>query len=743
MKIAKLLSQGLVFSLALSFIACGGATKNNQIFLENATLIPNAKAIQLVDSKADASTVGLYQYLKAVGESDLLLYGHMEDTILKAGSTHLTESDTKDMVGSISAIVGFDCGDMFKGFASRYNERHPASTVPDTTEGNITAAALFTNDAIKEGAIVTLSSHMPNFSTSKKLEGTFDKTYNQFDYSLADSYVLTGDCMNQILPGGLYNESFRGHLDMIAEYASQVKGSILFRPFHENTGSWFWWGKAFCDAETYKSVYKYTVEYLRDEKNIRNILYIYGPGSEASTEEEYEERYPGDEFVDIVGFDTYDSDPVTDEEGYTFQQNLEELVKLTDSFAKKHKKLMAVTEIGMSSSAGGGIKETGNKRPEWFTEIMNILTKPEYDCCYFMVWTNYSRNSSFYTPYVEEINKDGTLKGHELLDHFLSFHQDPKSVFATDQSKAMKIITAGKSKLPKVEPYSDISGYVTAPVSRQRILEETNLMARVNQEISSAEFRILGNEKEIILPAKLEGKQVTAVLDEASLEEIGKAPGGKIALYADKEKLHEIIVMYNVEPKLNNPYLVDDFEDYAGLEDLLSTSWIINKDIGCELSLTLSNQFVHQGDFALKFEYKETKHGWAGAEISKESDWSDCNALQFWVKPDGLNQKTVIQIKTKDGGAYEAYLQGYPEYSSSTDPMLVTLPFDEFVDKNGSGRLSIEKASMISGMGLWVNAIPASKAIDENGFVRGILYYDDIKAVYTAERKPVFERITE
>ncbi|MDK2965057.1 glycosyl hydrolase [Lacrimispora sp.] len=730
----------LAFLSQTAFFKLGSSKQEK--YLVGSTVIQNAGsvAVQLADPKADASTVALYQYLKAVGKSDMILYGHMEDTVLKAGASELTESDTKDMVGSISAVVGFDSGDMFKGYASKYNKRNPDAAVPETTAGNITAAALFSNEAIKEGAVITLSSHMPNFSASKKLEGTIDKTYDQFEYSSADSYVLTGDCMNQILPGGLFNESFRGHLDLIAEYASQVKGTILFRPFHENTGSWFWWGKAFCDAETYKSVYKYTVEYLRDEKNVHNILYLYGPGSEAANDEEYEERYPGDEFVDIIGFDTYDSDPVTDEEGYIFQQNLEKLVNLTDGFAKKHRKLMAVTEIGMSTSAGGGIKETGNKRPEWFTEIMNILTKPEYDCCYFMLWTNYSRSSSFYSPYVEEINKDGTLQGHELLEPFISFYQNKKSIFAADQSKTMKTITAGKKKMPKAEPYSEISGYITTPVARQRILEETILMARVNQKVSKSEFQISGNEKEITIPADLEGKQVTAVLDETTLEKIGEVADGRIALYADGKKLQEIIVMYNVEPRLNDPYLVDDFENYAGLESFLITSWAVNKDIGCELNLTLSDKFVHGGDLALKFEYKETKNGWAGAEISRESDWSGCNTLQFWVKPDGLNQKTVIQIKTKDGGAYEAYLQEYPEYSSSIDPVLVTLPFNEFVDKNGKGRLTSEKAGGISGMGLWINAIPDSKAIDKNGIVSGILYYDDIKAVHTSDQRPAFER---
>ena len=70
-----------------------------------------------------------------------------------------------------------------------------------------------------------------------------------------------------------------------------------------------------------------------------------------------------------------------------------------------------------------------------------------------------------------------------------------------------------------------------------------------------------------------------------------------------------------------------------------------------------------------------------GATTKNEADWSDCNALQFWVVPDGKNQKTVIQINTLDGGSYEAYLNNYEGYTSTTEPLLVTIPFSEFVDK--------------------------------------------------------------
>ncbi len=696
------------------------------------------KEVKLADPKADSSVVALYQYLRAVGESDAILYGHMEDTVLKAGAAELSDSDTEDVTGSLAAVVGMDCGGLFGGFAGKYNERHPGAEIPDTNEGNIKAAALFSNEAIDRGAVITLSSHMPNFSGTIKLEGNFSHSYDGFDFTPADSYVLTGNCANQILPGGAYNEAYRAHLDVIADYAKQVKGPVLFRPLHENTGSWFWWGKAFCDAQTYKSNYKYTVEYLRDEKNVHNLLYLYGPGSEAASLEEYEERYPGDEYVDLVGFDTYDNNPAPDSEGYTFQKSFENTLKLTDTFAKEHGKLMAVTETGMSSVKTGGIPETGNRRPEWYTEVLDIMTKPEYDCCYFMLWSNYSRSGGDYSPFVVEKREGGKLFGHELLDSFVAMYNDENSVFAEDQAVVMKDILSGRVAKAIHLPYGQVTGYITEPVAGVRILEESNLTARLNKEAGDVEFRLEGNGEIIAIKAEMNGKSAEALLDLAVLSKLGEVADGKIGLYADGEKLQEIRVIYNIAPRSDDPLLIDDFESYAGLANLLLDSWSSNKDSGCELSISLSDEFKNDGEYALKFDYMETRNGWAGCEFPKEADWSDCDALQFWVKPDGNNQKTVVQISTSAGGSYEAYLQEYPEYATTTAPMLVTMPFGEFQDKNGKGRLTSEAAGDVSGFGLWVNAIGDSPAIDANGEVRGVLYYDDIRAVASKRTEPEF-----
>jgi len=697
-----------------------------------------ATSVKLVDSMADNKTISLYQYLKAIGESDSTLFGHMEDTVLKAGSADLSYSDTEDATGSISAIVGLDCGELFRGFASKYNNRHEGSNLPDTNKGNIKAAALFSNEAIANGAIITISAHMPNFAFSEAQEG--ENTYDKFNFFAENSYNLKGDCINNILPGGKYNDRFNAYLDMVAEYASQVDGAILFRPFHENTGSWFWWGKAFCDTETYKSVFKYTVEYLRDTKDIHNLIYVYGPGSEANSLAEYEERYPGDEYVDMVGFDTYDNSPAPTGETSVFEQNFETITRLVDEFAKKHGKLFAVTETGMSSEANGGIPKTGNKRPEWYSEILDIVTKPDYNCCYFMLWSNYSKDGGYYTPFVEEVNEDGTFFGHELLDAFITFYNNEKSIFAKDQLSTMNLVNSGRLVNATNEVSENVNGYITTPIAGSRILEETTLKANLSvSDVKNVTFKILGNQ-EVSLNATVSGKQATAILDKDNLAKMGEVADGKIILYAGDKKLQEISVIFNIESRPDNPLLVDDFEVYGGVDALLGASWAKNNDTGNTLNISLSQDFKYDGTYSMKFDYNETSTGWAGCTIPKEADWSNCNAVQFYVKPDGNNQKTVIQINTSDGGSYEAYLQNYSEYANTTKPLLVTLPFNEFVDKGGRGALTSVNAKSITGFGLWLNAISDSPAI-KDGRVSGTLYYDAIQAVSTQNTQPVFQTL--
>ena len=719
-----------------------------------------ASSVSLADPEATADTVALYQYLQAMGKTDSVIYGHQNDTWHKAGSEELSDSDTYDVTGSYAGIVGMDTLSLTGNEYSveRYNSEMTETAgfeAVDTegqtmAEANVEAAARLANYNIANGSFITLSSHTPNFSVvaeNPDYDPQTDPTYNKYDFAGYSPNTLTGDVMNQLLPGGKYNEIYNAYLDMIADFAGQVNGPVMFRPFHEATGSWFWWGAAFCDPETYKSVYKYTVEYLRDVKDVHNFLYLYGPGSEAASVEEYGVRYPGDEYVDLIGFDMYDLDPVDDKEEVWFG-NLKNQLRIVQNFAEEHSKLMAVTETGLACSTPDPghnqtvLHETGNKNLNWYNMVLDAVS--ESDASYFLLWANFSKTDGYYTPYVDSVNEDGSLHGHETLDGFISFYNDSRSVFADDQQGVLASI-----KAPAVEsPAEGVYGYITAPAAGSRVLEAIQLTARVNGASDDTQIAfVLRGKTEQTIPAELQDGTAAAQLSVETLAALGEAADGTMELTADGRVIASIGLLYNIAVAEEDPYEIDGFENYYGVDSMLTNSWATNKETGCTIDLTLTNEEgkVFDGEYALSFAYNETANGWAGATISKEVDWSDCDALQFYTIPDGNNQKVVIQL-TANGKVYEAYLNEYEEYAANdgTVPVKVTIPFTDFVERdtpgNPAGGLAQDKTSVTS-FGLWVNAIPGSDAIGEDGMVSGTIIYDKITAVSAGVTEAVFEEV--
>lgn len=719
-----------------------------------------AASVSIADPEATAETVALYQYLQVMGKTDSVVYGHQNDTWHKAGSPELSDSDTYDVTGDYAGIVGMDTLSLTGNEYSveRYNSEmtgtagYEAVDTADQSmpEANVEAAAKLANYNIANGSFITLSSHTPNFSIvteNPDYDPQTDPTYNKYVFAGYSPNTLTGDVMNQLLPGGKYNEIYNAYLDMIADFAGQVNGPVMFRPFHEATGSWFWWGAAFCDPETYKSVYKYTVEYLRDVKEVHNFLYLYGPGSEAASEEEYGMRYPGDEYVDLIGFDMYDLDPVDDKEEVWFG-NLRNQLRIVQNFADEHGKLMAVTETGIAASAKDPghnqtvLHETGNKNLNWYNMVLDAVS--ESDASYFLLWANFSKTDGYYTPYVDSVNEDGSLHGHETLDGFISFYNDSRSVFATDQQGVVANITAPEVQSPAEGAY----GYITAPVAGSRVLEASELTARVSGASEDTQIAfVLKGKTEQTVAAELKDGTASAQLTAETLAALGEAADGTMELTVDGKVIASVGLLYNIVAAEEDPYEIDGFENYYGVDSMLTNSWAVNKDTGCTIDLTLTSEEgkVFDGEYAMNFAYNETENGWAGATISKEVDWSDCDALQFYTIPDGNHQKVVIQLAA-NGKVYEAYLNTYADYAANdgTVPLKVTIPFTDFVERdtpgNPAGGLAQDKTSITS-FGLWVNAIPGSDAIGDDGMVSGTIIYDKITAVSSGATEAVFEKV--
>ena len=666
------------------------------------------ESVKLVDSEATETTADLYAYLKGIGKTDKVLYGHQNDThhksVLKDSGSN---SDTKDITGSIAAISGIDALS-FTGSELQLTDAEKASGIT-----LVEKAANLGIDAANEGAIITLSAHMPNFALvaekGKDAQGNYD-------YSGYTPGVTSGNVVSRIMPSGDLNEVFNGYLDMIADYGKQLEAEdvpVLFRPFHENNGSWFWWGKAFCDEEAYKNLYRYTVEYLRDKKQIHNFLYVYSPNGPFQDKADYLSRYPGDEFIDIIAFDMYHDDPKANKEEDTWMNTFKETIELVQSVADDRGKLSAVSETGIRIN-GGGMPASGNPNKTWFSDIANIVSNS--DMPYYMVWANFDAAKNFFSPFMVS-----DTKGHEMINEFIDYYNEEESVFADG-------VGAYSNANTNVGP-EFAYGFITNPVSNNRILEPTTITASVKNYNGQVKFILKNKAGESIqtLNAILNNGIYSADITQAILDKIGQTIGS-IELYSDDTKLSTIKAIFNIKEAEKDPKLVDNFESYTGEDGLLQNSWSSNAGAGCSVTPRLVKDNRNSGEYGLAFNYKisteKTSEGWTGITKSLEADWSDSDALQIWIKPDGNGQKLVIQL-TSNGEDFEVWL---PEFAATTEAKLLTIPFSDFKGKN----VGTFDATNIQKMGIWCNTIVPS---GHSGAwtVNSTMYFDDIKAINTKD----------
>ena len=133
---------------------------------------------------------------------------------------------------------------------------------------------------------------------------------------------------------------------------------FIFRPYHEHSGNFFWWGRTRCYDEEYAELWRYTVKYLR-EKGLHNILYAYNTDKVYSVSE-FLAGYPGDEYIDMLSIDWYG-------EGEEFNKNVDKALKFTTDLAAERKKLHALSECGPIS-----------------VDLQKILAK--YKSSYILTW---------------------------------------------------------------------------------------------------------------------------------------------------------------------------------------------------------------------------------------------------------------------------------------------------------------------------------------------------------------------
>lgn len=348
-----------------------------------------------IDTKATPEARALYRNLKRLSENHIL-FGHQHATEYGHGWAGDEErSDVKSVTGSHPAVIGID----LMGFSGQ-----PA----DAVAKNVAAIRKNVVDTYNRGGITTVAWHFSNPASG----GGF---YWKDSVSVA--------AMKLIKPGGSHHEQYKLILKTIADFAHSVKGKdgtlapMIFRPFHEFDGDWFWWGKKHTAKEDFIAVWRFTVSYLRDELGVHNFLYAFSPDNKFSSQTEFLERYPGDEWVDMVGMDNY-GDFGRDGK-YNLEAGLKKLVIVSD-YAKKAGKLAAFTETGLESIPN----------PVWWTEVLLKTLKAEkLNLAYVLVWRNDTRSPThYYAPFPGQVS----------APDFVKFYNDPYTLFEKDLKEVYK-----------------------------------------------------------------------------------------------------------------------------------------------------------------------------------------------------------------------------------------------------------------------------------------------------------------
>ncbi|WP_334116709.1 glycoside hydrolase family 26 protein [Ligilactobacillus sp.] len=421
------------------------------------------------DPNATDQARKLLGYLDSYKKSDDIMFGQQHATDAAQSLTDdqkqpgRTDSDVKGLTNNNPAVVGWDA------YLSLSGDEAPG--VKGDSAQSIRNLSTSMNAVHDSGSIIVLSMHPDNFVTG----GNYGDT--------------KGDCVRNILPGGSANAKFNAWLDKLVELSSQLKDkngeqySIIFRPFHEQTGAWFWWGNGTTTPAQYKAVYRYLVNYLRDH-GVHNFLYAFTPGGDLSGNvDRYLETYPGDDYVDILGIDNYDTGSVIGSDAW--MNGLKKDVAMIARLADEKGKVSALTEYGRHL-----YDNADNQGKDWYTKVLNTLEGDQdaKKISYMFTWANFGFPDNIYVPFKG-------FKDDEVTKDFLKFANDSRVVMSernkqkfNDYAAVSQGAEVKKNNLTMTTMSPTNSDTITSEKSPVNVRLDNGTASKVVLEIAGRQF---------------------------------------------------------------------------------------------------------------------------------------------------------------------------------------------------------------------------------------------------------------
>lgn len=367
--------------LPFSFAACSNTEEPSDPNLkEDSTNIK----LSLADKDASLETKALYSNLWEIGKKGFM-FGHHDD--LMYGRKWYNEpgrSDTKDVCGDYPAVYSLD-------FAELSDNRY---------EGN-EATAIRRRciiEARERGMVIIACAHWNNPLTGGD---AWDNTNDQ-----VAKEILT--------EGSETNKTFKQWLDRLADFVLGLKDNkgrqipIIFRPFHEHTQTWSWWGTRCTTEQQFIELWHFTINYLRDVCGVHQLIYAISPQMDSQkNENDFLFRWPGDDYVDFIGMDCYQGLSPT-----VFAANIKSICSLSN----KKMKPCGVTETGVE-----GFTATDY----WTKQILTPATGRTLS--FIVTWRN-----KFVGGNDSDNHYYSVWKGHPSEKDFIKFYNSSITFFCND-----------------------------------------------------------------------------------------------------------------------------------------------------------------------------------------------------------------------------------------------------------------------------------------------------------------------
>jgi len=351
------------------FFACTSTKKGN-----DNSVLPS-------DKKATTETVELFSTLNTLIGKGIML-GHQDD--LAYGNKWYGDpgrSDVKSVCGDYPAVFGWNIG-------------------------NIETNSAYNTDSI---SFAKLRRYIKTVNKIKGISVLTWTAQNPVMNPVGDE--LNSHSVRSIFQDKIVREKYVGYLDKTAEFFNSLKDNkgnlipIVFQPFNEhNTYGKYWWSADKCTSSEYKKLWVFTIDYLRNTKNIHHVLYLYSIQAD-TTVSSFTDSYPGNNYVDLVGVSlnlNQDVDPT----GKIYVKTLNKNLSIITQFAENNHKIATLANTGME----------GIKLPDYFSNYLYPIVS-QYKLSYIMFGKNsWNDENHYFIP----------IPGHPASDDFESFSKNPR-----------------------------------------------------------------------------------------------------------------------------------------------------------------------------------------------------------------------------------------------------------------------------------------------------------------------------